>query len=196
MANRIFLALVPALDPNVAIDSDAIAVAASWMFPVLWASVFAVEDIYTRTVRWDTIFEAQGFTEMSYPILVAPTTTVRARATDRCGLFLDIFPQTLDRYYQEWLDLLGGFEAPYVLVETQELCACYDSPEEFEPALGMHVRAFERTQADDLAALINQTYSMRFDPATRRVSFVDDQQGSLPFDLHGYKWMRPVPWKE
>lgn len=199
MANRIFLVLTHADDPNAPYEAQDIVVAASTMVPILWASVFSVDDIYIRTETWseqegEDDDESETF-EATYPVLMAPRATIWQRATERHAAFLTLFPPRLEPHYQEWLALLEGVQAPYLLVDTQELWAM-GAPEEFDRKLHAYVRAFEHHATPDLAALVNQTHSLRFDAANRQVSPIKGQAGHIPYDLRGYYWLRPVPWKE
>ena len=92
---------------------------------------------------------------------------------------------------KEWLTLLGRIEAPCLHVDTQELWAMFDG-EQFDRWLRQCPRAFDTDAADDWAVLLNQS-GMKYNAVTRQVSF---NAQSIAHDLHGYKWMRPVPWQE
>lgn len=94
--------------------------------------------------------------------------------------------------YDEWLGLLAGIDAPYVLVETADLWGMTD-PTTFEAFLVACARTFEDDDPRDWAVMLDQTVSMHFDVLTEHIYFED--RNPAP-DLRGYEWVRPVPWLE
>lgn len=196
VANRIFLVMLGADDPNADYNSDEqIVVSANYMLPVFWPSLFTAADLYARTVEfWSGDVE-------SYPILLTAREAALRRAIDQRRHFLTVFPPALDEVslaavYDDWLTLLHGIMAPYLFVDTAELWGMYEDTPQFEAFLEASVRAWEEDDAAGWDLLINQTYCLRFDPESRRVSYVASQRGDLRFDLHGYEWLRPVPWED
>jgi len=115
MANRAFLVLAYADDPNAVYDDlDArIAAAANSMLPVLWFSAFSQHDVYWRTLASDNIEDRRekgrddeqrddGDDNVgAYPVLLAPVEEARRRARERKALFLARFPSSLDSVYDD-----------------------------------------------------------------------------------------------
>jgi len=119
--------------------------------------------------------------------------TARQRARERKALFLVRFPSSLESVYDDWLALLDGIDTPYLLMEAAELWSMGE-PAEFEILLDTCVRAFEDDDPRDWAVLLGQTASMDYNIITEHVLFLDDR--TVTIELHGYEWMRPVPWLE
>lgn len=199
MANRIFLVLTHAPDPNMDYEEDAIVAGASYVLPVLWCVAFSPDDIYWRDLNPEDADEAEVKVSdaddepgaRSYPVLLTPLNLATQRAHERRPLFFQVFPHILETVYDEWLALLDGIDAPYLLVDTLELWGMMP-PEEFEPLLTECVSAFENTDARYWGTLLRQA-AIEFDATTNRVSFDEDKAA---FVLRGYQWLRPVPWTE
>ncbi len=207
MANRAFLILADSADPNAAYDDlDArVVAAANSMLPVLWFSAFSRHDVYWRTLasnsagdeRDKVLADEHGDdgdgNVAAYPVLLAPVDTAKQRARERKALFLTRFPSSLESVYDDWLALLDGIDTPYLLVEAVELWSM-GKPTEFEALLDACARAFEADDPRDWDMLLGQTAGMRYNIITEHVLFLDDRH--LTIELHGYEWMRPVPWLE
>lgn len=197
MANRIFLVLTHAPDPTVDYEEDAIVAGASSVLPVLWCVAFSPDDIYWRDLNLEDADGAEVSDEddeasaCAYPVLVTPLRLAIQRTYERRPLFFQVFPHVLKTVYDEWLALLDGIDAPYLLVDTLELWGMMP-PAEFELLLTECVSAFENMDARYWGALLRQA-AITFDAATNRVSFDEDK---VAFVLRGYQWLRPVPWTE
>ncbi len=197
--------LADADDPNAAYDDldVRVAAAANSMLPVLWFSAFLRHDVYWRTLASDNVRDGRdkGLDDeqrddgddnvAAYPVLLTTTEMARQRARERKALFLVRFPSSLESVYDDWLALLDGIDAPYLLVEAVELWSM-GQPAEFETMLDAGLRAFEDDDPRDWAALLGQTAGMRYNVITEHVLLLDDRH--LTIELHGYEWMRPVPW--
>ncbi len=189
MANRVFLALTYADDPESAYDDDAIVAAANYMLPILWCAAFAPDDIAWRTVAADD--DDNDTIPQTYPILLAATDVVRRRARDRRDLFFRAFPPTLEGVYADWLALLDGVDAPYLLVDTVDVWGM-GAPDAFAADLSACVATFENDDPRYWSALLGQA-NITWDPIVKRMAFDD---AAMPILLRGYEWFRPVPWAE
>lgn len=199
MANRAFLVQMAAPDPDGAYDTDAIVGAASYMLPVLWCAAFSPDDIAWCIVpelededhEEDESDEEDDRTGPTYPALLAATDAVRQRARDRRALFLRAFPCTLEGVYADWLALLDGIDAPYLLVDTLEVWGM-DTPDVFEADLIECVAAFENDDPRYWSVLLRQA-TIAWDPNAHMMTF---DNAAIPVLLRGYEWLRPVPWVE
>lgn len=192
MANRAFLVLTQANDPDIAYDADAIVAAANYLLPVLWCAVFGPDAIAWRSLDQTADEDEEDETApRAYPVLLAASELVRLRARDRREVFFRVFPRTLESVYGEWLALLDGVDAPYLLVDTLELWGMME-PDAFQENLTEYVGAFEFTDPRYWSAVLHQA-SIDFDPTTAELSF---DEKAIPYLLRGGEWLRPVPWKE
>ncbi len=151
MANRVFLINCDSGDPSAPYDEkDELVLAANYMLPILWCGLYSHGDICTRHDQWT---DGVGNTQTaSYPVLLTTTATAIQRAADRKALFFSRFPLTLERVYEQWLELLDGLAAPHLRVNTGELWAMME-PEQFDEFIVKCVRAFEENRADDWVVL-------------------------------------------
>lgn len=194
MANRVFLVQCRSGDPS-ALDTkeDEVVVAASYILPVLWCSLYTRSDIHTRIEQWDDPFgrlaDEQGF--VSYPILLTSIERAKQRAIEKRPIFFEHFSSDAEIVYDEWLELLHGLEKPYLRVDTGELWSM-GTPEEFDEFLAGCVRVFEENRPEDWAMLTGQTPYLEYNPATQQVTI----GANGAYALRGYEWLRPVPWKE
>ncbi len=178
------------LDANQHDPRTDVVVEASSVLPVLWCSVFTVDDIRACPVE-----SAEGERTVC-PMLITPSDKARRRAWERRQRFADVFPATFQAVYQEWLDLLDGIEAPYLMLSMVEIWGLDDDHASFDAFLAASLHAFETDAADDWSELLGQYPSMSYDANSTRVSVVEDYADYLRHDLHGYGCMRPVPWAE
>jgi len=130
------------------------------------------------------------------PVLITPGEQARRRALERRSRFADVFPATLQDIYQEWLDLLDGIEAPYLMLSMVEIWGLDDKHTWFDAFLSASLHAFETNAADDWSELLGQYPSMSFDADSNRVSVVEGYEDYPRHDLHGHRCMRAVPWIE
>ncbi len=178
------------LDTNQHDPRTDIVVEASYILPVLWCSVFTIDDIRQYPVESD-----QG-EQTVCPMLITPSDEARRRALERRARFADVFPATLQGMYQEWLALLNDIEAPYLMLSMVEIWGMDDDHASFDAFLAASLRAFETNAADDWGELLGQFPSMSYDAHSNRVSVVEGYEDYPRHDLYGYRCMRPVPWTE
>ncbi len=89
-----------------------IVVEARSILPVLWCSVFTVDDI-----RMYPVETTEGERAVC-PMLITPSDKARLRSLERGARFADVFPATLQAIYQKWVDLLNGIEAPCLMLSN------------------------------------------------------------------------------
>ncbi len=173
---------------------DDIIAGSSYVLPILWCSVFTPAEIQLRTIQ-----PRRRSTPLIYPALLTTTAHARDRVAANRPIFTDIFPRTTGPLYDEWAHLLAMLDSPYIMLDTVEVWGMADEPDEFEAfdqLLRSCVCAFQGGTAEDWAALVNQTTSLHFDTASHRITLVSGEEQSLRADIHGYKWMTPVPWQD
>lgn len=195
MSNRVFLVRLHTHDADVRYSGDDDIIAgSSYVLPILWCSVFIAADIRQRTIR------PRGQSNpVAYPVLLMSTAHARERVAANRPIFTDLFPTRTWPFYDEWAQLLATLESPYIMLDTLEVWGMADEPEEFEAfdqLLDSCVRAFQGGAAEDWVALVNQTRSLHFDPASHHIVLVPGEEMSLQADLHGYRWLMPVPWQD
>ncbi len=190
MASQVFLVGSAADDPNVRYDGDGPIVAVSnYVLPVFWCAAFATDDMRARRRSGADVGADTGVA--SYPVLLTSLAEAKKRAVWRRPLVFEYLPASLERVYDEWLALLDGIDAPYILVDTLELAGLLD-PIEFGQLLSSCVRAFEQDRLDDWDELLGQA-GINLESAARDVSFDDDDPAAIARHLRGDAWVRPVP---
>jgi len=200
VSTRVFLVFTYSEDPNVDYDQDQIVAAANFMLPVLWCTLFTQDDIYWRhrdLISQYASDDGRGIAEEdeqgedAYPIFLTGIELAKQRAIERREPFFQALPQSLAPIYADWLTLLDGIDAPHLLMDTFELWAMMGAAG-FEQFLTECVAAFENTDPLYWSTLLRQA-TMSFDSPNRRISFTEENVATL---LHGYEWMRSVPWTE
>jgi hypothetical protein len=208
MANRTFLMLNLSGDPNEEYASEAVAVGASYCYPVLWWSLFSPPDIVLRTEEWED--DEGDPVPVSFPCPMTSLAIARKRARARQSLFFSYFPRTLEPIYQQWLTFLDGIDAPYLQLNTGEVWGMSE-PQRSTAEITIYVRAFDEGYVDDWVKLLDQV-QINLDRETRAVSCVvgEFKDGEyvhrelsgkeidevMGYRLLGYSWERPVPWDD
>ncbi len=194
MANRAYLLLNWSGDPSEDFDDDIVAAGASYFYPILWCSIFSLRDLMTTVRPLDPENEDDTITYLS---LHAPLYVARERAIQRKTQLLDWFPRTIEPFYQQWLDLLAGIDAPFIQLDTGEIWSM-SNDERSERELRTYIRAFEEDQQNDWLALLEQA-QIKVDTDTKQVIFNaedEEERYEMGYRLRGYGWMREVPWDD
>jgi len=196
MANRSFLVLNHSGNPSEEWSSEHVIVAASWIMPVLWFSLFRPDDRMTRTEQWidddaDEDAEDVHYHDVGYPALLTRTKIAQQRAITGRHTFVTFFPERLARYYDQWVVLLSNLDAAYVMLDIGELWAM-GAPDYFDRLLDSCSKTFAHQQRPDWVTLCEQS-GMKMDAQSGAVVFEEEAIGHC---LYGYWWERPVPWRQ
>lgn len=191
MANHPYLLLNWSGDPDEEFDPYNVAASANWFYPVLWFSIFSLSDLIPAVCTSD---EGETFKYLS---LLTPVDIARDRAVQRKDLLFSWFPRTIEPFYQQWLDLLAGIEAPFIHFNTVEIWIMSDD-ERSERELRTYIRAFEENEQDAWMELLEQA-EIKLEPKTKKVIFNADDDGEryeMGYRLRGYGEGRDVPWDD
>jgi hypothetical protein len=214
MANRAYLSLSHQGLPDVEPTAETIIVASSACYPPLWWSIFDTSSIFVRTAIWEDKEGSPVNTEV--PILIVPTEKALDLALNRRDLFFSYVSRTYLTIYDQWMELLRGVDAPFIMLFTDEIAAM-DEPvslainrERYEKEfqhVAVFVRAMEQGNLDDWIKLFRQV-QIDLHPKTRELTFLKWEKGAyqklsgeeqeiqqeIAYRFLGYYWERPVPW--
>jgi hypothetical protein len=185
MANRVYLVgsdLPGTAGPNeVGINYDPnvdILAGSSYWIPVLWLALYTKNDIAYHVVEDEQI-----------PSLVKDVEAARTQFESRERLLRRSFPEN-DEQIDAWQELIDELPFAYVKIDAVELWMM-GSGTWFEDQLRAAMRWFDTRDRDSFHALLSLAGA-----------FVDPEQSAgdvrrLPFEhLHGYRWVRLVPWDD
>ncbi|MEX2560985.1 MAG: hypothetical protein WD403_13775 [Pirellulales bacterium] len=209
MANRIYLVgssnadTAGPGDEGINYDPDTeILAGASRQIPVFWLSLFDESHIKPHVVQ-----------EYRIPAPVCEAAVARKLLQQRRPKILAAF-SNCEPHWGAWERLIS--EAPFQFFKLDATEIWDLDPELFQSRLSPAVRWFSSGSADGFAALLSIAEipliqprgflgrliagtTFGYDVATRTLTTAKDRAGrSDPVDylLHGYAWVREVPWKE
>ncbi len=189
MVGRVFLVGSEADDPSVRYDDERIVAVSDYALPVFWCGAFSTDDL--RACRRSGTNAGANTGTTSYPVLLTSLAEAKKRAIWRRPVVFEYLPASLQPVYDEWLALLDGVDAPYILVDTLGLAGLLD-PVELGQLLASCVRAFEQDRLDDWDELLGQA-GINLESVARDVSFDDDDPAAIARRLRGDRWVRLVP---
>jgi hypothetical protein len=175
---------------------------ASTQIPVFWLSLFDESNIKPHVVK-----------EYSIPAPVCEAATARTLLQQRRAKILAAFSQS-KTHWDAWERLIT--EAPFKFFKLDATEVWDLDPELFQSHLPPAVRWFSSGSADDFAKLLSVAEipmiqprgflgrlvgntASGYDMATKTLTMAKDGAGrsdSVGHHLHGYAWVREVPWKD
>jgi hypothetical protein len=175
---------------------------ASAIIPVFWLSLFNEFHLKTHIIE-----------EYKIPAPVCQAAEGRKILLERRSRILATFAQC-EPHWEAWERLIT--EAPFQFIKLDSAEVWDLEPEVFEADLPLAVRWFSSGSADDFAKLLSVAEiparkprgflgrilggtPSGYDSTTKRLSKLKDWRGqpdSVKHHLHGYKWVREVPWKD
>ncbi|MDB5291924.1 MAG: hypothetical protein JWL69_3165 [Phycisphaerales bacterium] len=188
MANRSFLVAQRTSDPNEPHGEQAIVAAANYCVPAFWLTLFRTNDL---TYRDEPARDGAG-NPAQVPCAVAATAQALARARAQRPAVLDQVPARFAAHFDEFLQLVESVPESALRLDVAEIWGMEDAPPDFANQLA---RALSAPESQDPLHWVAAFSLAGFD-IDRKTQAVDFDNDSARFLLRGYKWRRPVPWKD
>jgi hypothetical protein len=192
MANRTYLISLNSDIPTDDYNPDqAILAAGSYMIPVFWYSLVDVNNIKNKKA------ESDDGTTATYPMFIIPTSQAIERAKAKEKQIFSVISKRFVPSFDDWLKLLHSIETKYVHIETLELWMM-DEAGVFENEIKNCMAAFNSDAAGMLRRLFGKSHSKDWLSLLKQADIDPNNIESTTdkFKLHGYQWVRDVPWKE
>jgi hypothetical protein len=152
---------------------------ASNCVPVLWSSLFKEQDIVFHYVE-----------ECKIPTLVVKHSRAIETLGSRLKSVNTAFPQHVNAI-KNWQQLLEGSSFNYIKVETLEIWMLNEAG--FEKHLRSAIRWYESNSVEDMRSLISLAEA-KYDESQRELVIPEGEVAD--YYLHGYRWVREVPWPD
>jgi hypothetical protein len=188
MANRSFLVAQRTPDPNEPHSDEAVVAAANYCVPAFWLTLFRPADLTYR----DHPSRGSAASPAKVPCAVAATAQALARTRAQRPNVLDQVPARFAAHFDEFLLLIESVSEASLRLDVAEIWGMEDTPPDFAYQL---TKALCAPESQDPLHWVTAFSLAGFD-IDGKTQAVDFDNDSARFLLRGYKWRRPVPWRD
>jgi hypothetical protein len=180
MANRTLLPALDSTDPPAELDGmhpvDAL-LAANYSVPILWLSLFDVDDLVT----WPGSSDSSPFTTVAR---IRSTCIERSRT--RVDNWSRWWPDVFQDMSERWLGYIGAVEKPILAVWTEELSEM-TGDEQWADDLRAYLSGLDHPGSAGFRKALAQSYLDLTEKGLEPI-------GAVGLVTAGYAWGRPAPW--
>lgn len=147
--------------------------------PLLWLSLFKQEDVRSLALGDEQFLIPVTTTAKAKQLLIERQTTLR----ELCALYSEGLTG--------WNQLIESINATHIRLEGIEIWGL--SPEQYVAELPAAIRWFDSKDANDFAKLLDLIGA----ESNSTIEHLRPTAGqSMKTMLHGYQWVREVPWED
>ena len=165
-------------------DDIQIIMAAKYVLPPLWHSLFQESDLHMAAPIVD------GEEIPPHPVYITPAEIGIQRATRRRARFCGLFQENIEPVYDKWLELLQLFKGNYIHMDWSEV-ANMGNPEDMNQRVRAGVRAFDSDAVEDWTSCFGT--NTLFEPKTKQATldpYTQQSPNLIEADLFGYHFVR------
>jgi hypothetical protein len=167
--------------PPTAASADEALLASNYSIPILWLSMFGIDDV----TMWRSTLEPED-----YAGLFAPTTECLARSRTRVARWSATWPTVFADIGRMWIAFLESIDTPFLGVWTEEISGM-SGHEEFVGELEGYLGGLDDSGSEGFVAALRQSYFDVLPGSPIEVGATDD----LGVIAAGYEWDLVPPWK-